>query len=84
MITRKYNLAKSLIGNQIDREIIALSTYRSACDHRVENPAKNIIFLGMNSPMVMESLILNNNMLKKAHLSFSAIIDLLKKKHGLP
>ena len=74
----------SLIGKKVDREIIALSTYRSACDHRVANPAKNIVFLGKNPPIKIPSLILNNDILKKAHLSFSTIIDLLKMKYGIP
>ena len=74
----------SMIGKKVDREIIALSTYRSACDHRVSNPAKNIIFIGKNPPIKIPSLILSNDILKKAHLSFATIIDLLKKKYGIP
>jgi hypothetical protein len=75
---------RSLIGKKIDREIIALSTYRSACDHRVANPAKKVIFLGMTPNVTMPDINIDNAILKKAHISFSAIINMLKTEYGIP
>ena len=72
----------AMLKEKVIREIMALSTLRNACDHRLENPAKNIIF--KNNSIQPLSITIDNNALRKAYDSFTALIIVLKIKYNIP
>lgn len=74
---REIDFEKDMIGKGVDRDIVTLSIYRNASDHRVKNPAGNILF--PNNKIHYSNLHLNNQSLVKAYYSFATLETLLKK-----
>lgn len=65
-------------GNKVDREIKTLSVYRNACDHRIKNPAKGIMF---PRGIINVDVPINNNSLKKVYISFQSLLNFLELLH---
>lgn len=74
----------AMLKEKVTREIIALSTFRNACDHRLNNPAKNTIFINNTTQSPVVPLTINNNALRKAYNSFTTLITMLKTKYNIP
>ncbi|MHB1493079.1 MAG: hypothetical protein ACYCSG_03130 [Thermoplasmataceae archaeon] len=72
----------AMLKENVTREIMTLSIFRNACDHRLENPTKNIKFT--NNTQQQPSVPVNNNTLRKAYESFTALITVLKTKYNIP
>ncbi len=72
----------AMLKEKVIREIMTLSTLRNACDHRLENPAKNIMF--KSNSIQPPSVTIDNNALRKAYVSFTALITVLKTKYKIP
>ncbi|EQD48010.1 hypothetical protein B1A_14230, partial [mine drainage metagenome] len=74
---------KSMTGIAQSKEIQYLSFSRNACDHRVKNPAENVVFVG-TSPSTKQSIEINNVRLNKCYESFESLLLAIKRKYGLP
>jgi len=61
-----------------NRYIYYLSNYRNACDHRLDNPAKVIIY--KNGLKELISISIDNKSLRKACESFVNILKILKNE----
>lgn len=75
---------RAMILQLSSREIMTLSTFRNASDHRVENPALKIIFNGTNPHVTEPSLYLDNKSLAKAYSCFLDIIKAIKLAYRIP
>lgn len=74
---------RAMISHLSSREIMALSTFRNASDHRIENPALNIVFNGTNPHITEPSLGIDNKSLNKAYSCFLELIKSIKLAHGI-
>lgn len=80
---READFEKSMLGRGLDREIIVLSLYRNACDHRINNPANKIVFSPKRrsySNLQIDSTKLREKVL----LGFVEILNFLKTEYNIP
>ncbi|MCL4346113.1 MAG: hypothetical protein M1375_03965 [Candidatus Thermoplasmatota archaeon] len=80
---KEADFEKSMLGRGVDREIIVLSLYRNACDHRINNPANKIVFSPQRK--TYSNLPIDNNELqKKVFPSFVELLNFLKTEYNIP
>jgi hypothetical protein len=74
---RERDFDRTMISLVKSKEIMYLSFSRNASDHRIMNPASNLIFV--TSPKTKASKIkIDNNRLRKSYLCFQELIRTIK------
>lgn len=81
---RELDFDKKMVAMTKSREIQYLSFSRNASDHRLKNPAENLIFMGVWPNHRKANLTIDNARLNRGYQCFVDLITAIKANYSLP
>ncbi len=81
---RELDFDKKMVAMAKSREIQYLAFSRNASEHRLKNPAENIIFMGVKPNQRSHNLMIDNTRLNRSYQCFADLIKAIKATYNVP